>query len=154
VQERTAAVFPAARPKHVMTNRRLVPVFLASLTLAGVVASAAPGAQTPKEPGATVLADSPLGAVTLNHKAHTKLYGAACDACHHASKAEKALATPHQKCGDCHTKSAVPPMTTKRQAAFHDVRGRKGTCIDCHQQALGKGKTNAPVKCADCHRKK
>ena len=134
------------------TPVRLVLAFLVGLVLAAVVTAAAPQAQTAKEPSTSVLTGAPLGAVTLNHQAHTKNYGAKCEACHHPSKPEKALKTPHQKCGDCHTKAATPPMTTKRQAAFHDPMGKKGTCIACHQEANAKGK-KTPVKCADCHKK-
>jgi hypothetical protein len=30
---------------------------------------------------------------------------------------------------------------------------KKGICIDCHQQAIAKGNTKPPAKCADCHKK-
>ena len=131
---------------------RFVLAFLTGLVLGGVVTAAAPPAQAPKEPSTSVLTGAPLGAVTLNHQAHAKNYGVKCEACHHPSKPQKALKTPHQKCDDCHTRSATPPMTTKRQAAFHDPTGKKGICIGCHQEANAKAK-NAPVKCADCHKK-
>jgi len=135
-----------------MTRPRLVFAFSIGLIFAAVVTGAAPKAQAPKEPSTAILTGAPLGAVTLNHQAHTKNHGARCDACHHPSKPEKALTSPHQKCDDCHTKAATPPMTTKRQAAFHDPMGKKGTCIGCHQEANAKGK-KAPAKCADCHKK-
>jgi len=135
------------------TRVRPVFVFLIALTTGAVFAGGSPQAQAPKEPGTAVLTGSALGAVTLDHKAHTTTHGAKCDACHHASKAEKPLKAPHEKCGNCHTKSATPPMTTKLQAAFHDPMAKKGTCVDCHQDAIAKGSKKAPVKCADCHKK-
>lgn len=110
-------------------------------------------AQAPKEPDTAVLSGSPLGAVTLQHKAHVKDRGAKCEQCHHPSKAEKPLKSEHQKCTDCHTKTAEAPMKTKLQAAFHDPMAKKGTCIDCHVQAAAKGNTKVPAKCQDCHKK-
>lgn len=110
-------------------------------------------AQAPKEPDTVVLAGAPLGSVKFSHKLHTKDYGAKCESCHHASKPEKALKAEHQKCTDCHTKVATAPMKTKTQAAFHDPMAKKGTCVDCHAQAAAKGKTKAPAKCGDCHKK-
>ena len=109
-------------------------------------------AQAPKEPDTAVLTGAPLGAVTFSHKAHTKTYGAKCEMCHHPSKPEKGLKSEHQKCTECHTKTATPPMKTKAQAAFHDPMARKGTCVDCHVQAAAKGK-KVPAKCAECHKK-
>jgi Class III cytochrome C family len=136
---------------HVTTIRvRLV--FLAALAAGGVLVGGPLHAQAPKEPDTVVLPAAP-GPVTLNHKAHTTTNGAKCDACHHPSKAEKALKAPNQKCGDCHTKAAAAPMKTKLQAAFHDPMAKKGTCVDCHQQAAAKGNKKAPAKCADCHKK-
>ncbi len=123
------------------------PFLLAALCAGGSVA-----AQAPKEPETAVLTGSPLGPVTFAHKAHTKDHGAKCEMCHHASRPEKPLKAEHQKCTDCHTKVATPPMKTKTQAAFHDPMAKKGTCIDCHVQAAAKGK-KAPTKCADCHKK-
>jgi len=96
---------------------------------------------------------APLGSVTLSHKAHTTTYGAKCTSCHHASKPEKAMKGAQEKCSDCHTKVAAAPMKTKLQSAFHDPMAKKGTCIDCHQQAIAKGNKKAPAKCADCHKK-
>ena len=110
-------------------------------------------AQTPKEPDTAVLSGSPLGPVTLQHKAHVKDRGAKCEQCHHPSKAEKPLKSEHQKCTDCHTKTAEAPMKTKLQAAFHDPMAKKGTCIDCHVQAAAKGNAKVPAKCQDCHKK-
>jgi Class III cytochrome C family len=136
-----------------VTTTRVRLLFFAALAAAGALAGGALHAQTPKEPDTAVLAGAPLGAVTLDHKAHTKTYGAKCDACHHPSKGEKPLKAAHQKCGDCHTKAAAAPMKTKLQAAFHDPMAKKGTCVDCHQQAAAKGNKKAPARCADCHKK-
>ena len=118
-----------------------------------VIAGGAPHAQAPKEPETVVLPATPTGNITLTHAAHAKKYGATCEDCHHASKPEKALKTPHQQCSDCHTKAAAAPMKTKLQAAFHDPMAKKGTCVDCHLQAIAKGNKKAPAKCADCHKK-
>ena len=131
---------------------RLVPV-LAGLIVAGILSAATPQAQAPKAPDTAVLTGAPLGNVTLDHKAHTATYGAKCEACHHASKAEKPLKTPREKCSDCHTKVAAAPMKTKAQAAFHDPKATKGTCINCHVEAIAKGSKKAPAKCPDCHKK-
>ena len=124
----------------------------AALAVAGVLSAATLHAQAAKAPDTVVLTGAPLGNVTLSHKAHTSTYGAKCDNCHHASKPEKPMKAAQQKCTDCHTKAAAAPMKTKLQAAFHDPMAKKGTCIDCHQEAIAKGK-KAPAKCADCHRK-
>ena len=129
---------------------------LASLAGVAVVAFLAAGtlqAQAPKAPDTAVLTGAPIGNVTLTHTAHTKDYGAKCESCHHASKPEKPMKAAQQKCTDCHTKAAEAPMKTKLQAAFHDPMAKKGTCVDCHQQAIAKGNTKAPSKCADCHKK-
>lgn len=109
-------------------------------------------AQAAKAPDTAVLTGSPLGDVTLSHKAHTATYGAKCEDCHHASKPEKPMKAAQEKCSDCHTKVAAAPMKTKAQAAFHDPMAKKGTCVGCHEQAVAKGK-KAPQKCADCHKK-
>lgn len=107
-------------------------------------------AQTEKQPGTVVLKGAPMGGVKFDHAAHVKLTKDKCETCHHPSKPEKALKTPHENCSDCHTKTAIAPMKTKIQAAFHDPTAKKGTCIDCHQKAAG-GK--APLKCNQCHKK-
>jgi hypothetical protein len=128
----------------------------ASLAAAAVAVCFAAGslqAQAPKGPDTAVLTGAPLGTVTLSHAAHSKEYGAKCENCHHASKPEKPMKGPEQKCTDCHTKAAEAPMKTKLQAAFHDAMAKKGTCIDCHQEAIAKGNKKAPAKCADCHKK-
>lgn len=128
-------------------------VSLAGVLAAGFIAAGAAYAQAPKAPDTAVLTGSPLGKVTLNHKAHTTTYGAKCTDCHHASKPAKPMKAAQEKCSDCHTKVAAAPMKTKAQAAFHDPMAKKGVCIDCHQQAVAKGSKKAPAKCADCHKK-
>ena len=124
-----------------------------SLAVALCAAIAAPRvlAQA-KEPGTVILQGAPIGGVKFEHKLHTADRGIKCATCHHPSKPEKAMATPYQKCTDCHTKVAAAPMKTKLQAAFHDPRAKKGTCIDCHVAESAKGK-KAPVKCNECHNK-
>ena len=134
------------------TPVRLILAFLTALLVGIVLSATGLAAQAPREPDTAVLAGGTLGPVTLDHKKHTRTHGAACETCHHPSKPQKALKAPHQKCADCHTKGATPPMVTKRQAAFHNATAKKGTCIDCHAQAAAKG-AKVPVKCADCHRK-
>ncbi|MGC2323978.1 MAG: cytochrome c3 family protein [Terriglobales bacterium] len=103
-------------------------------------------------PDTVVLKGAPMGGVKFNHKAHAVDQKIKCDTCHHASKTEKPLTSPHQACTDCHTKTAEAPMKTKLQAAFHNPTAQAGTCIDCHKAEDAKGK-KAPVKCADCHKK-
>ena len=105
-----------------------------------------------KEPDSTILKGSPLGAVKFEHKLHAKDRKIKCDTCHHASKPEKALKAEHQKCTDCHTKTAAPPMKTNPRGAFHDATAKKGLCADCHLAENAKGK-KAPAKCPDCHKK-
>ena len=93
-----------------------------------------------------------MGGVKFDHAAHQKVVGDKCDTCHHASKPERAAKARQERCQNCHTKVATPPMKTKAQAAFHDPMARKGTCIDCHLKENAAGK-KAPVKCLDCHKK-
>ena len=117
------------------------------------IAAAAVHAQAPKEPaGAVVMTGAPNGGVKFEHKLHAKDRGIKCETCHHASKPEKPMKAAQEKCQDCHTKVATPPMKTKTQAAFHDPMAKKGLCIDCHVESDAKGK-KAPTKCADCHKK-
>jgi hypothetical protein len=156
VQERAIAAFPAALwlEDTVTTSRiRILSVFLAALFAGMVLSAGTLHAQAAKAPDTAVLTGSPLGNVTLSHAAHSKEYGAKCQDCHHPSKPEKAMKGAQEKCTDCHTKVAEAPMKTKLQAAFHDPMAKKGTCIDCHQQAIAKGSKKAPAKCADCHKK-
>jgi len=136
--------------------RPFTPVRLiaASVCAAGFVAAAAAvHAQAPKEPaGAVVMTGAPTGGVKLEHKLHAKDRGIKCETCHHASKPEKPMKAAQQKCQDCHTKVATPPMKTKTQAAFHDPVAKTGLCITCHVESNAKGK-KAPTKCTGCHKK-
>jgi hypothetical protein len=109
-----------------------------------------PAAQQPK---AKITLPAKLGAVTFDHGNHVGKLKVACAGCHHASRPEKPLAAEQQACRDCHTMPATPPLKTSLQAAFHDPKGSKGTCIDCHKQSVAKG-TAAPMKCLECHKKK
>jgi hypothetical protein len=137
----------------VTTSRiRTTLIALAGVLAVSFVTAEALHAQAAKAPDTAVLTGSPLGDVTLSHKAHTATYGAKCEDCHHASKPEKPMKAAQEKCSDCHTKVAAAPMKTKAQAAFHDPMAKKGTCVGCHEQAVAKGK-KAPQKCADCHKK-
>lgn len=128
-------------------KQRLVVVGVAVALSCG--ASLTVFAQAEKAPGTVVLKGSPLGGVKFDHEKHVKQADSKCEVCHHASKPEKALATPHQNCRACHTTPAVAPMKTRAQLAFHDGPAKKGVCVDCHQKAAGK----APLKCAECHKK-
>ncbi len=125
-----------------------------SLALAFGAALAAPHvlAQAPKEPGTVILKGSPLGGVKFEHKLHAHDRAVKCTTCHHASKPEKAMTGPNEKCTDCHTKTPTAPMKTPTRGAFHDPMAKKGTCIDCHVAENAKGK-KAPSKCPECHKK-
>ena len=128
-------------------------VVSASLLAVIAVGPAVVHAQSAKEPGgAVVMTGAPNGGVKFEHKLHAKDRNIKCETCHHSSKPEKPMHAAQQKCQDCHTKAATPPMKTKTQAAFHDPMAKKGLCIDCHVDANGKGK-KAPTKCAECHKK-
>lgn len=99
-----------------------------------------------------ILDGSSLGTVRLDHKRHSLEQTAKCETCHHPSRREKPARALQQACTECHTKVAIPPMKTKRQAAFHNATASAGTCIDCHKAQIAKGKL-APVKCLSCHKK-
>jgi hypothetical protein len=127
-------------------------VFACALGFVGALSVQHLGAQAGKEPKAPiVLTGAPMGGVKFDHTAHMKT-GAKCETCHHASKPEKAKTSDYQKCTDCHTKTATPPMKTKTQAAFHDPMAKKGLCVDCHVEQNAKGK-KAPTACNGCHKK-
>jgi hypothetical protein len=97
-----------------------------------------------------VLKDAPTGKVRFDHSLHLKV-AAKCELCHHASKPQKPLKSQQEACADCHTQPAKPPVTTKRQAAFHNPTATAGLCITCHKTENQQGKA-APVHCTDCHR--
>ncbi|HVZ16529.1 MAG TPA: cytochrome c3 family protein [Terriglobales bacterium] len=128
--------------------KNVIRIFVVVLGLMLILAVCAYAAET--APGTVILKGAPMGGVKFDHKAHAGM--AKCDTCHHASKPEKALASPHQKCQDCHTSTATAPMKTKAQAAFHNPTATAGTCIDCHKAENAKGK-KAPTKCTECHQK-
>lgn len=129
------------------TNQKLIVLLLAVFVL--MMIASLTFAQAPKPP-ATVTLPAPNGAVTFNHTAHMKV--GKCTECHHASKPQKPTKGQYEKCGDCHTRTATPPVTTKLQAAFHNPTATAGTCINCHKKENAAGK-KAPVKCTDCHKK-
>ena len=113
------------------------------------------GAQgTAKQPEVVILKGAPAGGVKFDHKAHAETRKIECTTCHHASKPEKPLTAKVQKCSDCHTKTATPPMKTNIRSAFHDPMAKAGTCINCHTKERAAGtKANLPLKCAECHKK-
>jgi Class III cytochrome C family len=110
---------------------------------------AAPAA-APSAPAPKITLPAKLGAVVFDHEKHAGKQGIACTTCHHPSRPEKPLVSENQRCRDCHTMPAAPPMKTSLQGAFHDPRAAAGTCVDCHRRKGGK----APVKCLECHKKK
>jgi class III cytochrome C family protein len=134
-----------------VTSIRRTLVFSLAVALVAAIAVPLLTAQA-KEPETVVLKGSPLGGVKFEHKLHAQDRKVACVTCHHASKAEKPMASANQKCTDCHTKTAAAPMKTPTRGAFHDAMSKKGTCIDCHVAEVAKGK-KAPTKCAECHKK-
>jgi hypothetical protein len=92
----------------------------------------------PKEP--VVLKGPSMAGVKFDHTAHLKNAAGKCDACHHAAKPEKAPASPHEACVNCHKQPAVAPVKDAK-TAFHT------TCIECHKAKGGK----APTACMQCH---
>lgn len=132
-----------------MKRRVVAPAMaITVLFVAGVVISA----QAQKVPPPVVLKGSPMGGVRLDHKIHQEA-GATCDSCHHESRPEMPMKAANQKCSDCHTKAAKPPMKTMYRAAFHDPMAKSGTCIDCHVKNLKAGNKKVPTKCNECHKK-
>lgn len=113
-------------------------------------APAAAGAQASVKD--VVILKAALGGVRFEHQGHVQTHKVACEACHHASRPEQPASAAQQACGACHLAAAVPPMKTRRQAAFHNPTATAGTCIDCHKMQNAKGQS-APVKCLDCHKK-
>lgn len=118
-------------------------VFAVLLSLAVSFAQAPPS-------DVIVMKDAPMGKVRFDHSQHLKVAGK-CTICHHASKPQKPLKTPQQACTDCHTRPATPPVTTSRQAAFHNATATSGLCITCHKTQNQQGKA-APVHCTECHK--
>ena len=74
----------------------------------------------------TVTLKASMGGVKFDHAQHAK--AAKCDTCHHAAKDGKALATPHEKCNDCHTATPAAPVKANAKTAFH------ANCIECHKK--------------------
>lgn len=128
-----------------MARRTVVSLAVLVLLLApAIVAAQAPPDQVITLPGGTI------GKVRFDHPSHLKV-AAKCEVCHHASKPEKPLKTSQQACTDCHTRPATPPVTTNRQAAFHNPTATAGLCITCHKTENQQGKS-APVRCPECHK--
>jgi len=111
--------------------------------------SGAPAKVTPKD---VIILKAALGGVRFPHKDHAVTRKVACETCHHSSRSEKPATAPQQACSTCHVSTAIPPMKTKLQAAFHNPMATAGTCIDCHKAQNAQGRA-APVKCLDCHKK-
>ena len=121
-------------------------VLLLGCLLPGKLAAQAPAAAGLD----TVVFTTSRGNVTFLHGVHAKEN--ACSSCHHESRPEKPLTAEHQKCGDCHTETPVPPMKTSLRLAIHDTEARTGTCFNCHNKAADAGK-EVPVACGDCHKR-
>lgn len=133
-----------------MKNNRTLLVLLLGLT---VLLFAALSFAQEKAPGTVLLKGNPMGAVKFDHMAHMKAAGGKCATCHHASKPAKPLATPHERCQNCHKTPAVAPVTTKTEFAFHDAMAKSGICINCHKENAGKPGVPGVGKCMDCHKK-
>ncbi len=118
-------------------------------------ATPALSAATPTQPAAKAKATPPAKPIVLTGAAmggvkfeHTK-HKFACETCHHAGREPKPGNAPQAACTSCHTKPPQPGMKTGKQAAFHNPTATAGTCIDCHR----KSNSEAPTKCAQCHKK-
>lgn len=132
---------------------RALIVVCGAVLAAAIAAPQVAGQGKAKEPDTVLLkGTNPLGGVKFDHKTHTKNAGGKCETCHHASKAEMPAKDPNQKCRDCHTATAKPPMKTNTQAAFHAPMAKGGTCVTCHLEQNKAGK-KAPTKCNECHKK-
>jgi sRNA-binding protein len=105
-----------------------------------------------KAPGVVILKGNPMGDVKYDHAAHAKLVADKCETCHHDSRAEKPAKAKQEKCQDCHTRTATPPMKTGTKLAFHNATAKLGICVDCHLKEAAAGK-KVPVKCTECHKK-
>jgi hypothetical protein len=99
----------------------------------------------------TVVYSPRRGTVTFTHAKHAA-DPAQCVTCHHESKDAKPLASPRQKCGDCHTTPATEPVTTSLRNAFHVTAEETGLCFDCHKKEAAAGK-KVPAVCDDCHKR-
>lgn len=111
------------------------------------LAPASLAAQTP-EKGPETVTFTRRGTLVYSHAKHAEL--TECVTCHHESKPEKPLESEHQKCSDCHTEEATPPMKTTLRNAMHNTETREGTCYTCHKAEAEKG-TEVPARCIDCH---
>jgi hypothetical protein len=126
---------------------------LSRLILVGaVLAFAVPLSLSAQEngPETIILTGSSLGGVMFLHASHQEM--TECASCHHESRPEKPLDTPHQPCAACHIKAPTAPMVTSIRDAFHDATAKTGACVDCHVTEAAAGKT-VPLKCTECHKK-
>lgn len=62
------------------------------------------------------------------------------------------LAAPHDRPRESKGLPHRAGISSGGEAAFHDVKGESGTCIDCHKKENASGK-KAPLKCQECHKK-
>jgi hypothetical protein len=132
-------------------------VVILSLLAVAVFVSGIASAQEKPAPTTVILKalKAPTGNVKFDHAKHSKLEGAKCETCHHASKTEKPYPAKvaHQACDTCHTKPAVAPMKTVNP--YHVAMAKSGLCVDCHVKAIAAGNKVAPgaSKCPLCHKK-
>lgn len=151
---------PAKAPAAPSTPPPVAPVSAAPSVPSQAAAQKPPPAEQPAPtaqvakvtPKDVIILKAPLGGVRFQHKVHVETRKVACEKCHHPSRPEKPATAPQQACGTCHTSTAMPPMKTKLQAAFHNPTATAGLCIDCHKAQNATGRA-APVKCLDCHKK-
>lgn len=129
-------------------KRIAVPWIVLALFTLAPPAGAGPQS-APQDPGPeTIVFPSQRGTVTLTHAKHAQL--AECAVCHHESRPEMPLESPHQACRACHTEPPIPPVITGIRQAMHDTANRVGVCYSCHMEEAAAGNA-VPTKCSECH---
>ena len=151
-QPAPAVTAPARSESAAKPAAKSVAAATSPATAAPATQAAAPAKADQNAPETIILKGAPLGGVKFLHTAHSKDRNLKCETCHHAAKPDSPAAASAQRCTDCHTPVAKPPIKTKRQAAFHNPMATAGVCIDCHKAENAKGK-KAPTKCQECHQK-
>lgn len=83
--------------------------------------------------------------VEFNHLLHYELYE--CTDCHHYyENGENVwdMFLGKNYCSDCHTVQGDDNLLDLMRA-FHE------SCVGCHRETLGLGKTTGPIMCGECH---
>ncbi len=114
-----------------------------------------------------VLMDNAGGKVVLNHVAHNRDYGVACETCHH--EAAPGDLEP-LSCGRCHGVDVTDIWVEEHAATFtkdlqcvtchhvefaknydwgHEMHKDLASCTDCHHEDTSI--EPEPTNCADCH---